>query len=115
MRIKWLSPTPDIKTKKGRQRPVSSKPAHVITSLGKRLIIHEFESEAEALKTMPWIKRWTRETFDQRWIRYHHKRAEQYWDWLWKQNHGKPSMLAHEPIHGTRIIHSQAGKQIIYY
>lgn len=43
------------------------------------LVCHYFINELELLRTKPFVKRWQRETFDKRHIRYHSKAAEKYW------------------------------------
>ena len=53
--------------------------AVAITAVGNNLIGHYFESEEDALKKLPFIKSWTRETWDKRHIRYHSKSAKKYW------------------------------------
>lgn len=56
------------------------QPAVAITAINKsQLICHYFDSEAELLIAKPYVRRWTRETFDKRHIRYHSKQAEEYW------------------------------------
>lgn len=62
-------------------------PAVAITAIGQSMLVcHYFISEEELLKTKPWVRRWERETFDERHIRYHSKKAIKYWD-----NHQKLS------------------------
>lgn len=53
-----------------------------ITSAQGVLVGHYFDTEKEALKTLPYIKRWKRETFDTRYIRYHSPEAEKFWEHL---------------------------------
>lgn len=52
-----------------------------ITATDDSLIVHEFDSEEDALLTIPFIKRWKRHTewLDDGVIRYHSKQAEKYW------------------------------------
>lgn len=56
-------------------------PAVAITAKGREMLIcHYFDSEEEMLRTKPFVKRWNRETFDKRHIRYHSSAAERYWN-----------------------------------
>lgn len=54
--------------------------AVAITAIGQSMLVcHYFISEEELLKIKPYVRRWSRETFDKRHIRYHSKSAEKYW------------------------------------
>lgn len=76
-----------------------------ITAVHQTLICHEFESEAEALRILPYIKKWSRETWDKRYdARYHSKEAIKYWD----------SRKLSDKIKSTTIIHSNRQKQYVY-
>lgn len=56
------------------------RPCVAITAKFDLLICHHFASEAEALKTLPFIKRWKRETFREKYCAsYHSPAAEKYW------------------------------------
>lgn len=68
------------------------------------LIAHFFETETELLKTMPWCKRWQRETFDKPRIRYHSKQAIEYWD----------KRKINDPIKSTAVYHKNGKKHFIY-
>lgn len=54
-------------------------------ALNNVLIGHYFDTEEEALASMPYIKTWKRETWDKRHIRYHSPGALAYWDKIWKE------------------------------
>jgi hypothetical protein len=75
-----------------------------ITAIDDILICHEFETEADALKVMPFIKRWDRVTWDKRHIRYHSLAAERYWR----------SRSINDRIKSTRVIYTATGKKYIY-
>jgi len=76
-----------------------------ILSIHGRLICHYFDTEEEALKTMPYIKNWERVQWDPDKIRYHAKSAEKFWR----------KRRVNDHIPGTQIIHKNGEKQITYY
>lgn len=86
----------------------------VLTAVHDVLVGHYFDSELEALKMMPYIKNWKRETFDERHLRYHSKSAEKYWQWLWEINKGKKTLAEHIPIKSTQIIYKNGNKTYEY-
>lgn len=77
-------------------------PAVAITAIGGQMLIcHYFDTEEELLDTKPFVKRWNRETFDKRHIRYHSKAAEKYWT----------ERKFHDPIKSLAIYYKN-GKEV---
>lgn len=96
--IKWFTPQ-----NKSKKVPVSPLPTLCITANEDGLICHYFDNEAEALRVMPFIKNWARETFREGKISYHSKQAYSYWD------------QRNDKIHGVYITHNNGSRSYKYY
>lgn len=100
MEFKFFKPE-KYSVQRVKKKPGSNKLTHVITAVGKTLIVHEFETEILALSEMPFITEWEKWEQDKK-IRYHSKKAIKYWN--------DRNVLEH--IQSTWIIHS--GDEKIY-